>query len=112
MLRGLHLAKLDDHGNSNSDPYLVLKLGKKAQDTRKEYIKDVTDANFYKHFEFSTSLPGDSLLQIQVLLRLSFTAPCPFPTPSRPAHSSHTRPIPSPPRRHPGDGSRQSRPCL
>jgi len=72
VLRGLQLAMLDDGGNSKSDPYLVATLGTHSVDCRSEYIADVTDARFFRLFEFETRLPGDSLLRIDVMDRDSF----------------------------------------
>lgn len=51
---------------SDSDPYLILKLGKKKIKDREDYKEDNSHPQWHKHFDFETTMPGDSLLQIQV----------------------------------------------
>ena len=52
---------------SASDPYLRLSLGATKLDNRAEYLSDETDPHFHAFFEFRTALPGESLLQIDVM---------------------------------------------
>ncbi len=48
-----------DNG-SDSDPYLVLKLGGKKIKDREDYKEDEPHPRWYKHFDFEASLPGAS----------------------------------------------------
>ena len=43
-----------------------MQLGNQKQDTRTEHLLDAVDADFYQMFEFETTLPGDSLLRVEV----------------------------------------------
>ena len=51
---------------SDSDPYLVLKLGSKKIKDRENYFEDTPHPRWYKHFDFETTMPGSSQLNIQV----------------------------------------------
>jgi hypothetical protein len=65
VLKGRDLAQRD--ADSPSDPYLRLSLGSTTLDNRSEYLRDEPNPDFHRMFEFHTSLPGDSLLTIDVL---------------------------------------------
>jgi len=54
-----------DHGGE-SDPYLVLTLGKKKISDRDNYLEDNSTPHWYKMFELETEFPGPSLLGIKV----------------------------------------------
>jgi len=56
----------DKDENSHSDPYLVIKFGKKVINESKEYQRDCPNPKFHKYYEFSTQLPGASNLSIQL----------------------------------------------
>lgn len=58
------LADRDD--DSNSDPYLIVKLGKVEYNDSKNYQLDNPNPTFNKCFEFTSSLPGASKLSIQL----------------------------------------------
>ena len=66
VLRAENLPRMDLF--SDSDPYLKLILGKEEQNNRKEHQTDKVNCDFYKLFEFKTTLPGTSQLKIQVFL--------------------------------------------
>lgn len=51
---------------SASDPYLKVSLGKVVYNLKNEYQEDQSNPKFYKFFSFETTLPGVSLLKIQV----------------------------------------------
>lgn len=51
---------------SDSDPYLVLKIGNKRINDRDNHLEDTSHPLWYKHFDFETSFPGHALLNIQV----------------------------------------------
>eukprot|EP00358_Blepharisma_japonicum_P000350 CAMPEP_0202954358 /NCGR_PEP_ID=MMETSP1395-20130829/50744_1 /ASSEMBLY_ACC=CAM_ASM_000871 /TAXON_ID=5961 /ORGANISM="Blepharisma japonicum, Strain Stock R1072" /LENGTH=564 /DNA_ID=CAMNT_0049669833 /DNA_START=548 /DNA_END=2243 /DNA_ORIENTATION=- len=51
---------------SASDPYLRVSLGKEEYNLKDEYQSDISNPKFYKFFSFETTLPGASLLKIQV----------------------------------------------
>ncbi|CAG9328112.1 unnamed protein product [Blepharisma stoltei] len=51
---------------SASDPYLKVSLGKEEYNLKDEYQSDISNPKFYKFFSFETTLPGASLLKIQV----------------------------------------------
>lgn len=63
MIEGFDLASRDMGGFS--DPYLVLKLGKKKFDDRKNYVLDEPNPKFMKHFDFETTFPGCPMLFIE-----------------------------------------------
>lgn len=52
--------------NSPSDPYIVIKLGKHKISDRENYQEDNPCPKFLKHFDISTTFPGDSTLKLQV----------------------------------------------
>jgi len=64
ILRAEGLPSMDTF--SESDPYLKLILGSEEQNNRNEYQTDKVDCDFNKIFTFKTTLPGASLLRIQV----------------------------------------------
>jgi hypothetical protein len=51
---------------SDSDPYLVLTLGKQVINDKENFVQDRSDPQFYKVFTLNTTLPGESILKIQV----------------------------------------------
>mmetsp|Transcript_8349 Transcript_8349/g.8258 ORF Transcript_8349/g.8258 Transcript_8349/m.8258 type:complete len:976 (+) Transcript_8349:1306-4233(+) len=53
--------------NSASDPYLILKLGNKVINQRDKYQLDEPNPIFNEVFELNTTLPGDSILKIQLM---------------------------------------------
>ena len=52
--------------NGNSDPYLWLRLGGREIEDVESEREDTNDPNFYRYFEFTVKLPGESVLEIQV----------------------------------------------
>ncbi|CBN78812.1 conserved unknown protein [Ectocarpus siliculosus] len=70
ILQALNLTPMDigiGGRPGKSDPYLKVKLGKESFDDKKNYIDDVTDADFYKCVEINGTLPGASQLEIDVM---------------------------------------------
>lgn len=65
MIEGFDLASRDMGGFS--DPYLILKLGKKKFNDRKNYIMDEPNPKFCKHFDFETTFPGCPMLFIDAM---------------------------------------------
>lgn len=65
MISGFDLASRDQGGLS--DPYLVLKLGSKVFNDRKNYILDCSDPGFYKKFDFEAVFPGCPMLFIEAM---------------------------------------------
>ena len=51
---------------SESDPYLVLKLGSIVINDRENYQTDEPNPKIYRHFDLPVTLPGASTLKIQV----------------------------------------------
>jgi len=47
-----------------SDPYIVVELGGVTINDRDNYIENVVDADFYRMFEVTTTMPGASLLKV------------------------------------------------
>lgn len=64
LVDALNLEQMDI--NSASDPYLVIKLGTQKVSDRDNYQEDQPCPKFYKHFNLSTTFPGDSTLKLQV----------------------------------------------
>ncbi|KAJ3432654.1 c2 calcium-dependent membrane targeting [Anaeramoeba flamelloides] len=67
ILRGLHFVPKDSNGTS--DPYIIISNGSgKANkiNDRKNYHKKSLCPNFFKCYELPCTLPGDSVLKIQV----------------------------------------------
>jgi len=60
--------------NSNSDPYLIVKLGKEVYNESKNYLDDEPNPKFYKLYEFHTVFPGASRLSISVYDHDTFVA--------------------------------------
>jgi hypothetical protein len=65
MISGFDLASRDFGGVS--DPYLILKLGTKVINDRKNYILDSSDPGFYKKFDFEAVFPGCPMLFIEAM---------------------------------------------
>lgn len=61
-LRGRGL--LPVHGDGVADPYLKLTLGPQTLGDSRSAVKDTLDPDFFKMYEFSTTLPGESLLKV------------------------------------------------
>lgn len=55
-----------DNG-SFSDPYLLVKLGKKEYNERDNYQLDNPNPDFYKHYDFEATFPGCPPLVIDVM---------------------------------------------
>lgn len=51
---------------SDSDPYLVLTLGNQVMNNKDNFVSNRSDPSFYKVFTLNTTLPGESILKIQV----------------------------------------------
>lgn len=51
---------------SESDPYVRLKLARKVRTDRDNHQEDVSNPKIYKAFEMSTTLPGTSMLRVQM----------------------------------------------
>ena len=67
VLKAQHLAQLDSGfggAPGSSDPYLRVQLGKQVINGRKEHLVDVTDAPFFKMYEFPCAIPGCGRLKI------------------------------------------------
>ena len=64
ILRGIDLMPLDE--GSKSDPFLRVKLGDEVRDGASEHHADTLNPEFYKAYEFCTTLPGTSQLEIEV----------------------------------------------
>ena len=64
ILNGIDLAQRDL--DSPSDPYIRLKIGKKKFNDRENYLLDNSNPDFYRHYDMTTFLPGDSMLKIQL----------------------------------------------
>lgn len=62
-LDGFNFAKRDLF--SLSDPYLIVKCGKKTYNDRDNYKLDTNTPEFYKHFDFFIDLPGAPMLEIE-----------------------------------------------
>jgi Ca2+-dependent lipid-binding protein len=65
MIEGFDLASRDIGGFS--DPYLILKCGKKVYNDRKNYILDEPNPKFCKHWDFETTFPGCPMLFIEAM---------------------------------------------
>ncbi len=52
-----------DNG-SDSDPYLLVSLGKKVYNDRDNYIEDEPNPNFFKSFDFEATFPGCPMLKV------------------------------------------------
>jgi hypothetical protein len=65
MIEGFDLASRDVGGFS--DPYLIVKLGKKVYNERKNFILDEPNPTFCKHFDFESTFPGCPMLFIDVM---------------------------------------------
>ena len=57
---------LPKDSGSDSDPFLVLKLGKKKIDDRANRFIDQPNPEWFKSFEFDATMPGASLLKVQL----------------------------------------------
>ena len=57
---------LSPHDEKTSDPYLVLKLGDKVIKDLKSKQEKTNNPKFYRHYDFSFDLPGQSSLQVEV----------------------------------------------
>ena len=64
ILSAFNLAKRDN--DSNSDPYTILKLGKKKYSDRENYIDDESNPDIYRQWEFEALFPGCPELLIQL----------------------------------------------
>jgi len=64
MLDGINMVSRDS--GSDSDPYLIVKLGKKAFNERENYQEDEPDPKFFKYFDFEATFPGCPPLEISV----------------------------------------------
>lgn len=65
MIEGFDLASRDIGGFS--DPYLILKCGKKEYNERKNYILDEPNPKFCKHYDFEAVFPGCPMLIIEAM---------------------------------------------
>eukprot|EP00633_Aureoumbra_lagunensis_P005480 CAMPEP_0197308502 /NCGR_PEP_ID=MMETSP0891-20130614/6865_1 /TAXON_ID=44058 ORGANISM="Aureoumbra lagunensis, Strain CCMP1510" /NCGR_SAMPLE_ID=MMETSP0891 /ASSEMBLY_ACC=CAM_ASM_000534 /LENGTH=1990 /DNA_ID=CAMNT_0042792899 /DNA_START=20 /DNA_END=5992 /DNA_ORIENTATION=+ len=63
VIRGANLQPVD---SNSADPYLRVKLGKDVDERKREHLDRTLKPNFYQTFEFQTTLPGPSVLKIQV----------------------------------------------
>lgn len=64
IIDALDLEQMDV--NSASDPYIIVKLGGQKISDRDNYQEDQPCPKFNKHFDLSTTFPGDSTLKLQV----------------------------------------------
>ncbi len=71
MLRGSGLTGQDD--DNNSDPFLMVKFGKKTFSTRDRYKKNTKEPRFFECFEFNAKLPGVNDILITVKDRNDFS---------------------------------------
>lgn len=65
MIEGYDFASRDFGGFS--DPYLILKLGKKKFNERENYQLDQPNPGFYKHYDFESTFPGCPLLEVSAM---------------------------------------------
>lgn len=65
MIEGFSLASRDIGGFS--DPYLILKCGKKSYNERKNYVLNDPDPKFCKHYDFEATFPGCPMLFIHAM---------------------------------------------
>jgi C2 domain/Ferlin C-terminus len=64
VLNCIDLAQRD--ADSPSDPYIRMKIAKNKINDRKNYQEDNANPDIYKHYDLTTFLPGDSILEIQL----------------------------------------------
>jgi Ca2+-dependent lipid-binding protein len=64
MLNGINMVSKDS--GSDSDPYLIVKLGKKKFNERENYEEDQPDPSFFKYFDFEAQFPGCPPLEVSV----------------------------------------------
>lgn len=65
MIEGFNFASRDLGGQS--DPYLILSIGKKKFDERKNYQLNEPNPTFYKKFDFESTFPGCPELRIDAM---------------------------------------------
>ena len=63
MLEGFDLASRDI--GSFSDPYLIIRCGKRTVSERDHYVLDEANPKFYKLYEFTGEFPGAPVLHIE-----------------------------------------------
>ncbi len=56
--------------NGLADPYLIVSLGKDKRGDASSCIKETLSPKFLSVFEFTTSLPGESILSVSVRCRV------------------------------------------
>lgn len=64
ILNCINLAQRDI--DSPSDPYVILKIGKKKIKDRENYKLDDANPDFYKCYDITTTLPGESILKLDL----------------------------------------------
>ena len=64
-IAGFNLSSRDNGGDS--DPYLLLSVGNKTYNERKNYILDEPNPEFNKHYDFEAEFPGCAPLVIKVM---------------------------------------------
>ena len=65
IIEGNNLSSRDIGGMS--DPYIILKLGQKVHNERKNYFLNESDPKFCKHFDFEAEFPGCPMLFIDIM---------------------------------------------
>ena len=66
-LKGFEFVALDGGSgeSAKSDPFLKIRLGDHVINDEKNYVEDTTSPDFFKCYEFKTTLPGPSQLVVQ-----------------------------------------------
>lgn len=63
MIEGFNFANKDL--GSASDPYIIIKNGKRVINERENYQLDTNSPQFHKMYEFDVDFPGASPIQIE-----------------------------------------------
>jgi hypothetical protein len=66
-LKGFEFVSMDGGSgeSAKSDPFLKIRLGDHVINDEKNYVEDTTSPDFFKCYEFKTTLPGPSQLVVQ-----------------------------------------------
>ena len=58
---------LPENGADKPDPYLRLSLGEQVRENRQDAFSDESEVGFYQAFEFTATLPGATVLRVDVV---------------------------------------------
>lgn len=64
VLNAANLVSRDS--GSDSDPYLIMRIGKKKYNERENYQEDEPDPQFFKYFDFEAQFPGCPPLECMI----------------------------------------------